>query len=140
MKDITKFYEKDNFTVIWKPAKCIHAGECTKALPEVYKPKERPWVNVDNATIQELKDQINLCPSGALSFYHDENLGADSDNTEVKVQIFENGPALVYGKFDITKIDGSVETQEGRTALCRCGASGNKPFCDGSHSKIDFKG
>ena len=54
--------------VIWKPALCQHAGICVKMLPNVYKPKEKPWVTVENATTDELKNQISKCPSGALSF------------------------------------------------------------------------
>jgi uncharacterized Fe-S cluster protein YjdI len=37
-------------------------------LPQVYNPKDRPWIKVENATTQELKDQIEQCPSGALSY------------------------------------------------------------------------
>ena len=49
------------------PSLCIHAGECVKALPKVYNPKERPWIKVENATSDELRAQVAKCPSGALS-------------------------------------------------------------------------
>ncbi len=42
---------------------------CVKSLPKVYKPKEKPWITIENASTEELKKQINNCPSGALSFY-----------------------------------------------------------------------
>ena len=61
-------YSNDEITITWKPELCIHAGNCVKNLPKVYRPKAQPWVTVENATIQELKDQIATCPSGALSF------------------------------------------------------------------------
>jgi uncharacterized Fe-S cluster protein YjdI len=61
-------YSNGEIKVIWKPNKCIHAGQCVKHLPNVYKPKERPWVQVQNATTEQLKAQINECPSGALTF------------------------------------------------------------------------
>jgi len=64
----TKEYKKDDFTVIWKPQLCTHAGVCVKTLPQVYKPKATPWVNCDNASIDDLKRQIDACPSGALSY------------------------------------------------------------------------
>ena len=67
-KDIVKEYSNGELTVVWKPAKCIHAAECVKALPEVYNPKEKPWIKAENASTQALKDQIAKCPSGALSY------------------------------------------------------------------------
>ncbi|WP_339701746.1 (4Fe-4S)-binding protein [uncultured Roseivirga sp.] len=68
-KEIVKEYSNGELTVVWKPQKCVHAGECVKALPEVYNPKEKPWIKAENASTQALKDQIAKCPSGALSYY-----------------------------------------------------------------------
>lgn len=67
-KEIVKEYSNGELTVLWKPAKCIHAAECVKALPEVYNPAEKPWIKAENASTQALKDQIAKCPSGALSY------------------------------------------------------------------------
>ena len=64
----TKEYRKGDFTVVWKPEICIHAGECVKRLPEVYNPKERPWIKPENASVEALKSQIDACPSKALSY------------------------------------------------------------------------
>lgn len=61
-------YKKDNFIINWKPEICQHAGICVKMLPQVYNPKDRPWVNLENASVEELKNQIDKCPSGALSY------------------------------------------------------------------------
>jgi uncharacterized Fe-S cluster protein YjdI len=66
--EMKKSYKKDDLEIIWKPEKCIHAGECVKNLPNVYNPKEKPWIKPENATIEELKNQIGKCPSGALSY------------------------------------------------------------------------
>lgn len=66
--DTIKEYQKENFTIIWKPKKCIHAGICVKKLPKVYDPKAKPWIKSDNASNEELKIQIHACPSGALSY------------------------------------------------------------------------
>jgi uncharacterized Fe-S cluster protein YjdI len=68
-KEIIKEYSNGELTVVWKPKKCIHSGVCVKMLPQVYNPKEKPWVKVKNATTRELKNQIDNCPSGALSYY-----------------------------------------------------------------------
>jgi len=63
-----KEYSNGDITVIWEPKLCIHAGECVKALPEVYNPQERPWININNASTEALKAQIHKCPSKALSY------------------------------------------------------------------------
>lgn len=62
-------YKNKDITIVWQPEKCTHAAECVKALPKVYRPRERPWLVIENATTDELKSQIGKCPSGALSFY-----------------------------------------------------------------------
>ena len=67
-REIVKKYSNGELTVVWKPNKCIHSGECVKALPQVYNPKEKPWIKAENASTEELKAQINKCPSGALSY------------------------------------------------------------------------
>ena len=72
MKDIKKKYSNGELTVVWEASKCIHAAECVKALPNVYKPKEKPWISIENATPEELKNQIGKCPSGALSYFINE--------------------------------------------------------------------
>lgn len=66
--DIVKEYSNGEIVVIWRPDLCIHAGICVQLLPQVYKPKERPWVKVENATTEQLKDQVTKCPSGALTY------------------------------------------------------------------------
>ena len=61
-------YTNGEITVVWKPDRCRHAGMCVKMLPEVYHPKERPWVKPENATTGQLIAQIGKCPSGALTY------------------------------------------------------------------------
>lgn len=62
-------YSNEDITVVWQPKICQHAGICVKLLPKVYKPKEKPWITIENASTNELKKQVSECPSGALSFY-----------------------------------------------------------------------
>ena len=62
-----KKYSNGEITIVWQPKKCIHSGVCVKTLPKVYNPQERPWIKPENATTQELIDQVAKCPSGALS-------------------------------------------------------------------------
>ena len=69
MDEITKEYKKEEMTIVWKPELCIHAGICVKSLPNVYKPAGKPWIKAENASDDELKNQIDACPSGALTYY-----------------------------------------------------------------------
>jgi len=67
-----KEYSNGDITIAWKPEQCIHAAECVKALPQVYNPQAKPWIKMENATTEELKSQVNKCPSGALSYFTNE--------------------------------------------------------------------
>ncbi|HRH42416.1 MAG TPA: (4Fe-4S)-binding protein [Pyrinomonadaceae bacterium] len=136
-----KRYTNDEITVVWKPETCIHSTLCWKGLVRVFNPKARPWVNINGAETEKIIEQINKCPSGALSyFYNSENEESAKIEAESIVEVMENGPLLVYGNLKIKDAAGNETTKHKVTAFCRCGASENKPFCDGSHKKIDFKG
>lgn len=69
---MAKEYSNEDITVVWKSELCQHAGVCVKMLPQVYNPKERPWIKVENASTAELKEQVSQCPSGALSYYENQ--------------------------------------------------------------------
>jgi uncharacterized Fe-S cluster protein YjdI len=72
MKDITKKYTNGEVTIVWKPALCIHSTLCWKganALPEVFKPQQSPWITPEGASTKRIIQQVKQCPSGALSFY-----------------------------------------------------------------------
>lgn len=139
MKDITKTYSTEEITVKWQPSLCIHSKKCWTSLPNVFNPRLQPWITLDGTEPAEIMKQIDQCPSGALS-YTLKNKIVDSNISKNKVEITPNGPILVHGKIELTHSDGHKESKEKVTALCRCGASANKPFCDGSHHKIGFKG
>ncbi len=139
-REIVKEYSKEDFTIIWKPTTCIHAAECVKRLPRVYNSKAKPWIKPENASIDELKEQIEACPSGALSYKMKDGNSKEGAHLETKVEVLENGPLLVYGTLHITKPSGETEQKNKTTAFCRCGASQNKPYCDGAHVKSGFSG
>ncbi len=135
-----KEYSNGEVTVVWEAEKCIHSAMCVNGLPNVFKPNERPWINVDAASTEALINTIKKCPSGALSYYMNDSKDLTSESLETKVEILENGPLLVYGTLKVTHKDGTEETKNRTTAFCRCGASQNKPYCDGAHVKQDFRG
>lgn len=138
-KTRTKEYKKDDLTIVWDANKCIHAGECVKMLPNVYDPKSRPWIKPENATADELKNQINQCPSGALTFREEDAEELVLEN-EVRIHARMNGSLLIEGNLVITKPDGTIEKRNGRATFCRCGQSEKMPFCDGTHKKVGFSG
>ena len=69
MEDITREYSNGEVTIVWKPGLCIHSGICFKGLPGVFDPRRRPWIIPTNANTQQIIEQVKLCPSGALSFF-----------------------------------------------------------------------
>ena len=139
-REIIKEYSNGELSIIWKPKTCIHAAECVKRLPNVYKPNEKPWIQIENASTEQLIEQIKACPSGALDYRMEGEQEVKKIEAETKVEVVENGPLLVYGTLNLTKADGTSETKKRTTAFCRCGASSNKPFCDGEHNNINFVG
>lgn len=135
-----KRYTNDEITVVWKPETCVHSTLCWKGLIKVFNPKSRPWVNMQGAETEKIVEQINKCPSGALSYFYNSEGEKTEIGAETIAEIMENGPLLVYGNLKIKDAEGNETKKNKVTAFCRCGASENKPYCDGSHKKIDFKG
>ena len=136
----TREYTNGAVTVVWKPELCIHSGICAKGLPDVFRPRVRPWVRIEKGTTADLINQVKRCPSGALSYYLNEAKENKPEAIETKVEVLENGPLLVYGTLKVIGKDGTEEVKNKTTAFCRCGASKNKPYCDGTHSKNKFTG
>lgn len=143
MSTEAKEYTNGEVTVVWKQDLCIHSANCVRGLPNVFDPKARPWINIEGATTDELVAQVKKCPSGALSTYMNaegKTAGADEVTSEQIVEIVPNGPLMVYGNLTVKHPDGSKDQKNKMAAFCRCGSSSNKPYCDGTHKKIDFKG
>lgn len=135
-----KEYSNGEVTVVWEAEKCIHSAICVKGLPKVFRPKVRPWVRMSAANTETIINQVKACPSGALSFYMNNEDDKTTETLGTKIEVLENGPLLVYGTLNVTHKDGTTETKNKTTAFCRCGLSENKPFCDGAHVKNSFKG
>ena len=71
-ENIIKKYSNGEITVVWQPSLCIHSTICWKeltGLPEVFNPKEKPWIKMEGSTTERIAEQVKKCPSGALSFY-----------------------------------------------------------------------
>lgn len=139
--EVTKKYTNGEVTVIWKPDICIHSKLCWTELREVFDPFVKPWIKPEGATTEHIVAQVKRCPSGALSYYMNNDAGPERVDVDAEtiVEASKDGPLLVYGNVTVKNSRGELTKKNNVTAFCRCGASNNKPFCDGTHRKIDFK-
>ncbi len=62
-------YSNGEVTIVWQPGRCIHSGNCVRGLPEVFKPREKPWITPEDSTTEKIIQQVKKCPSGALSYF-----------------------------------------------------------------------
>jgi uncharacterized Fe-S cluster protein YjdI len=132
---VTKEYATDEIVVEWEPRLCYHSRNCVRSLPQVFDEKRRPWVKVDAASAEEVEAAVARCPSGAL---RTRRLGVPAPRREEPLELCAsaNGPLLVSG--GVRVVEGTVLYEGERAALCRCGGSSNKPFCDGTHKTNGF--
>ncbi len=137
----TKKYEKGDSRVVWTPHLCYHSKKCFHGLPEVFNPDQRPWVQVENASLDTIIAQVEKCPSGALTMERkgEEESKQENNDKMVEINVVPNGPLILEGKVHIKTAEGQPDFDGEKAALCRCGASAKKPFCDGSHKGIEFK-
>jgi len=131
-----KEYTSGEITVFWDPERCIHAAECLRGLPGVFNPQKSPWVDMEGATSEEIMAAIDRCPSGALSYRRNDDIGrakGPGGAPAAEIRVVKDGPLLVKGRCSLFGEDGRLIAEEGQFALCRCGRSAKKPLCDGSH-------
>lgn len=132
-------YEGESIVVTYDAGRCIHAAECVHGLPAVFDPKARPWVDPDAGSAEEVREVVRRCPTGALRFHSKADPSPEPPPAENKVTIDADGPLFASGDLKVVTPDGDTIVEDVRIALCRCGASQNKPFCDGAHSKAEFR-
>ena len=136
---LTKKYATEEIVVEWEPRLCYHSQNCVRSLPQVFDDSRRPWIKIGAATADEVEDAVARCPSGAL---RTRRLGAVPPKRQqpLKLSASADGPLLVSGGVRILDAEGTLLYEGERAALCRCGGSANKPFCDGTHKKNGFRG
>jgi CDGSH-type Zn-finger protein len=145
VKDKRKNYLGKGITIHDNRKICSHAAECVNNLSSVFKLNARPWINPNAAeTAEEIINTIRKCPSGALSYSVDGIEYRDQNERKPMITVSKGGPYLVTGGIDLIGDNNSnIQWAEGSSkehyTLCRCGASNNKPFCDGMHRMINFK-
>jgi CDGSH-type Zn-finger protein len=117
---------------------CAHAGYCSGELAAVFKYGSEPWIDPDGAPIQSIIDTIRKCPSGALSYSVDGVEQRDQARSP-GIAMTRDGPYAVVGGIELPGETWGAGASTEHYTLCRCGASKNKPFCDGSHWSVGFK-
>jgi CDGSH-type Zn-finger protein len=141
VKDKRKNYVGKKITIHDNRKICSHAAECVNNLPSVFKLNARPWISPDAVEIEEIINTIKKCPSGALSYSLDGIEYRDQNERKPMITVSKDGPYHVTGSINL--IGDNIQWAEGSSkehyVLCRCGASNNKPFCDGMHRLINFK-
>ena len=130
-------YRGAGITVSFDARRCIHAARCVHGLPAVFDPKRRPWIEPDAAGAERVAEVVRACPTGALRYEPAGGIEAERPEERNTVTIMPNGPLHLRGDLAFVSPDG-VETREARAALCRCGASRKKPYCDNSHEEVGF--
>ena len=138
MKSKILNYPGESVSVAYDLKRCIHAAECVKGLPAVFNPDKKPWIDPAGASPDSIAEVIVKCPTGALKFDRHDGGEVEEPPSLNSVEIVKDGPLYARGTLSIQSSDGTVVLEDTRVALCRCGASKNKPLCDGSHSDAGF--
>nr|WP_070961145.1 CDGSH iron-sulfur domain-containing protein [Hyphomonas sp. Mor2] len=133
-------YKGDAQTVTWDRRLCIHVGECGRAKGDLFVTGRDPWCDPNLSDMDKTEAIVARCPTGALAVkggdgaYLTEPVPAEND-----VHVSNDGPLYVSGELSVDGASDDMHSVRRRAALCRCGASKNKPFCDNSHRDIGFQ-
>jgi CDGSH-type Zn-finger protein/uncharacterized Fe-S cluster protein YjdI len=131
-------YPGAGIDVQWDGRLCIHVGECGGAKGELFVAGRDPWCVPDISLKTEVREIVERCPSGALT-YRDKDGTSERAPAENTVTVVYNGPLYVTGDLAIEGAPVDMPGVRFRAALCRCGQSRNKPFCDNSHLQAGFE-
>ncbi len=117
---------------------CAHAGICTDRLQNVFRMGQEPWIDPDGASSEAIREIVRDCPSGALSYSEAGDWHGEYER-EAGIMVSKNGPYHIVGGIGLETEHWAQGASREHYALCRCGASKNKPFCDGSHWGVEFR-
>lgn len=132
-------YPGEKITVRWDGRLCIHVGECGRAANALFEAGRTPWCQPDLTGVDDVADVVVRCPTGALTWVgSDPSVPPETAAARNSIHVANHGPLYFEGDL---QIDGAGDDMDGvrfRAALCRCGQSNNKPFCDNSHEADGF--
>lgn len=125
--------------VQWDGRLCIHIGECGRAKNDLFVAGRQPWCEPNQVSADEVSEVVRRCPSGALSYRRKDGGPQESADPENVVSVMYNGPLYLRGDLDVDGANDDMPGVRFRAALCRCGQSMRKPFCDNSHEAAGFQ-
>jgi len=131
-------YPGDQIDVTWDSRLCIHIAECGRAEGELFVTGRKPWCVPDASSPEKVIDICQRCPSGALTVRDKSGNNVEQAPDENTVLVSYNGPLFISGDLQLESLGDDMLESQYRVALCRCGQSSNKPFCDNSHIKTGF--
>jgi CDGSH-type Zn-finger protein/uncharacterized Fe-S cluster protein YjdI len=129
-----QYVEGKAMTLVFEGKRCIHSRMCVTGAPDVFLANTKgPWIHPDAMDAEQLVAVAHACPSGAIRYRRKDGRPDETPPPVNLAAVRESGPYAVRGMVQLDGVDAGY-----RVTLCRCGASGNKPFCDGSHKYIGF--
>ncbi|MCB9609143.1 MAG: CDGSH iron-sulfur domain-containing protein [Polyangiaceae bacterium] len=139
MSDKITKYPGKHLDVFWDGRLCIHVGECGRAENALFEGGRQPWCQPDTVDADAATNVVERCPTGALSYTRHDDGPEEAAFERNVVTVANNGPLYVAGELEIEGAAPDMPGVRFRAALCRCGQSKNKPFCDNSHEDAGFK-
>lgn len=134
MTEQVSTYSGKSIEIVYDRKLCIHAAECGRGSSALFDARKDPWCDPNAVPADEAADIVSRCPTGALTARRD-GIVVEADPERNVVTVSPDGPLYVHARLEIEGRDASPV----RVALCRCGASKNKPFCDNAHKEVGFR-
>ena len=131
-------YDGEQVRVTFEASRCIHAAQCVSRLPTVFDTARRPWIDPNGATAEAIEAVVRRCPTGALKSERLDGRFEEQPDTVNDITVAADGPIFARGDIEVVDAERRLITCDTRAAFCRCGASANKPWCDGSHVDSEF--
>lgn len=133
-----KLYPGQQVDVAWDGRLCIHVGECGRSAGSLFEGGRQPWCQPDVTTLDDVVDVVERCPTGALTYRRKDGGPAEQAPERNTIVVSNNGPLYATGSLEIEGASADMSGVAMRAALCRCGHSKQKPFCDGAHEAAGF--
>lgn len=128
------YIDSKRLTLVYEGKRCIHARFCVTGAPKVFLANVKgPWIDPDGIDTARLVEIAHACPSGAIRYDRHDGEPNESAPPVNLLAVREAGPYAVRGELSVAGNKTCF-----RATLCRCGASKNKPYCDGSHHEVGF--
>jgi CDGSH-type Zn-finger protein/uncharacterized Fe-S cluster protein YjdI len=132
---LPEIVEGRDLTLIVDAKRCIHSRFCVTGAPQTFiADVAGPWLHPDETDTEKLVEVAHNCPSGAVGYRRRDGRPDETAPPVNLLRLRENGPYAVNAPLVIAGCDDGF-----RATLCRCGASKNKPYCDGSHHTVNFQ-